>query len=151
MRHPLIFRSSHACELTQMIKVLQSSPTQPSISIQTWPLIQELANRLRSYHTLLFFISMDTEVIICEVLTLHLLQKLLIVGDDDELEVGLALTLLDNSVKGFGERFDGVSVKIRSWLIERDNLKTVRIPDMRDGLGTLLRNWHRNTPQEPIE
>ena len=44
-------------------------------------------------------------------------------SDDNELEVGLGLSISDNCVKGPSQGLDVVAVKIRGGLIKSDNLK----------------------------
>jgi hypothetical protein len=58
-----------------------------------------LTDRLSLDHALLLVVSADPVVVITEVCTLHVAQEVLVVGDDNELEVGLCLSGFDNVVK----------------------------------------------------
>jgi hypothetical protein len=62
--------------------------------------------------------------VIAELCTLHLLQELFIVSDDNELEVLLVLSTLDDLVQGLSESRDVVSIKIRGWFVESNDLGT---------------------------
>jgi len=62
--------------------------------------------------------------VIAELCTLHLLQELFIVGDDNELEVLLVLSTLDDLVQGLSESRDVVSIKIGCWFVESNDLET---------------------------
>jgi hypothetical protein len=61
---------------------------------------------------------------IAELCTLHLLQELFIVGDNDELEILLVLSTLDDLVQGHSESRDVVSIKIGCWFVESNDLET---------------------------
>jgi hypothetical protein len=61
---------------------------------------------------------------IAELGTLHLLQELFIVGDNDELEILLVLSTLDDLVQGHSESRDVVSIKIGCWFVESNDLET---------------------------
>jgi hypothetical protein len=50
----------------------------------------------------LISVSTDAEVRVTEFLALHLLEEGFVVGDDDELEVGLGLASLDDGVERLG-------------------------------------------------
>src|SRR4051812_38534577 len=88
--------------------------------------IHETANVLLLNNTLLFLISADAEVIVCEILTLHLLQELFVMSNDNELEIGLSLALFNDHVERFCQRLDRVSVKVCCRFIESNNLNGVR-------------------------
>lgn len=42
-------------------------------------------------------------------------------GDDDQLEAGLFLAAFDDFHQGLSQAFDVVSVKIRCWLVQRQD------------------------------
>jgi hypothetical protein len=50
------------------------------------------------------------------------LQELLIVGDDNELEIGLVLASLDDAMQGNSQSLDVVLVEIRGRFVKGDDL-----------------------------
>jgi len=59
----------------------------------------EISKRALLNDTLLIGVSADTPVDIRECVALHMSQELLVMGDDDQLEVLLMLSGLDDSVQ----------------------------------------------------
>ena len=53
--------------------------------------------------TTLPLVALNTPVFVAEVRALHIAEELLIVGDDNELEIALAATILNNLVQTPGE------------------------------------------------
>ena len=64
--------------------------------------VHHLRDLLFGDDTLLLIISADAEICIAEVLTLHLSEESLVVGNDNELEIGLGLACLNDRVERFG-------------------------------------------------
>lgn len=79
--------------------------------------LDDFSNRLPLNNTLLLIISADTIVVIAEIGALHVAQELLIMGNDDELEVGLLHSGCDDAVERFGERLDVVDVQVGRWFV----------------------------------
>lgn len=63
------------------------------------PLVHQLGQALSMNLTLLLSISGYAIVCLREICTLHLLQEFFIVGDDDELEIWLVLSALNDHVE----------------------------------------------------
>ena len=59
-------------------------------------------NALSEYNRILLLVSSNSEKVITEIAALHVLQKLFVVRDDDELQVPLALSSLDDHVQALG-------------------------------------------------
>jgi len=95
-----------------------------------------ISNRLSLNHTLLPIISTNTVIVLSKVITMHMLQELLIVSDDDELEVGLVLASLDDSMQSLSQSLDIVLVEVRSRFVERNNL--LSLEKSRKQIGYLL-------------
>jgi hypothetical protein len=87
-------------------------------------LLHEICKRLSLDNALLLRVPAYLPIVIAELCTLHLLQELFIVGDDNELEVLLVLSTLDDLVQGLGESRDIVSIKIGCWFVESNDLET---------------------------
>jgi hypothetical protein len=80
-------------------------------------------NTLSHDGTVLLPISAHSVVMIGELGDSHFLQELFVVGDDDELEVRLMLSVLDNLIQGLSKRLDIVAIQICSGFIESNNLR----------------------------
>lgn len=76
-----------------------------------------LSNRLPLNNTFLLIISADTIVVITEIRALHVTQELLIVGNDNELKVGLLHSGGNDAVERFGERLNVVDVQVSGWFV----------------------------------
>jgi hypothetical protein len=83
---------------------------------------QDVHNRLLLNHTLLLLVSADTVVVLSEVATIHVFQELFVVGDDNELEIGLVLASLDDAMQGNSQSLDVVLVEIRGRFVKGDDL-----------------------------
>lgn len=78
-------------------------------------------------NALLVCISADPTIEIAELRALHLTQELLVMGDDDELEILLLTSSLDDLVQRLSESFNVVLIKVRRWFIKSNDLKSVSI------------------------
>lgn len=99
-------------------------------------LSRDLADRVPLDDGLLSLVARDAVVVIAEVGALHVPQKLLVVRDDDELEVGLLLPGPDDVVQRLGQRPDVVAVEVRGGLVQGDELRMFRERELsveRDG------------------
>lgn len=56
------------------------------------------------------------------ILALHFLQEILVVGNDDELEVRLGHTSLDNVVQALRKRLDIVMIEVCRGLVQGNQL-----------------------------
>jgi hypothetical protein len=88
-------------------------------------LLHEIRKRLSLDNALLLRVPAYLPIMIAELCTLHLPQELFIVGDNDELEILLLLSILDDLVQGHSESRDIVSIKIGCWFVEGNDLETV--------------------------
>ena len=80
----------------------------------------DLRNGLPFDDRLLPLVSRHPVVVVAEIRAFHVSQELLVMGDDNELEVGLLPPHLDDVVKRFRKGADVVAIQIRRRLVERD-------------------------------
>ena len=71
-------------QTARSLSIVQYTPQHESL-----PCLDHLRNRLPLNDRLLPVVPGDAVVVIAVVLTVHLLKELLVMGDDDQLEVGL--------------------------------------------------------------
>jgi hypothetical protein len=86
--------------------------------------LHEIRKRLSLDNALLLRIPAYLPIVIAELCTLHLLQELFIVGNNDELEILLVLSTLDDLVQGHSESRYDVSIKIGCRFVEGNDLET---------------------------
>jgi hypothetical protein len=92
---------------------------------QVAKLVVELSDRLASNHTLLFLVSRHAPKAFCECSTIHLLQKLFVMSDDDELEIRLMSSNLDELMERGSKSLDVICIEIRSRFIKCNDLKSM--------------------------
>lgn len=81
----------------------QEQKTQSAEKIQTEAafsslLLENLCNTLPRNDAILLFISLDAKEAVAKVAAPHVPQKVLVVGNDNELEIALRLPCLDNAM-----------------------------------------------------
>ena len=82
-------------------------------------------------NALLLCISADPSIGIAELRALHLTQELLVMGDDNELEILLLTSSLNDLVQRLSESFNVVLIKVRRRFIKSNDLKSVSINSFR--------------------
>ena len=88
-------------------------------------LSHHLQETLHLNNALLICISADPEILFTKLIALHLTQELLVVSDDDQLEVRLVTSVLDDLIQGLSESSNIVLIKIRCGLIKSNDLFTI--------------------------
>ena len=76
-------------------------------------------------NALLLRISAHSVIVLTKLRALHLAQEFLIVSNDDELEVRLMTSVLDDLVQRLSESSNVILIKVGSGLIKSNDLGTV--------------------------
>jgi len=68
-----------------------------------------------------------------KLITTHMLQELLVVGNDNELKILLVTTVVNDLIERNRQCLDVIRVEIRRWFVESNDLFTVLEKRMQEG------------------
>lgn len=99
---------------------LAGTMTAPTNHILARVQLQNLCDQLSLNNGVLGLVSRDSVIVIGKVGAIHLAEKVFVMGNHDELEVGLLLSFPDYVTKRLCQAFDVLAVEIGRWFIQSD-------------------------------